>query len=132
MSFVVDTDICSAFVRGDRLVSARFLQYTGSLSVSAITMGELLVWALRAKAPPQRLSDVFHLLQHASLLEVTLDVARVYGDVQAHLMDTGMRAPQMDMMIAATALLHGFTLVTHNSRHYANVPGLAMTDWLIP
>jgi tRNA(fMet)-specific endonuclease VapC len=36
------------------------------------------------------------------------------------------------MLIAATALLHGLTLVTHNTRDFANVPGLTVVDWLVP
>jgi predicted nucleic acid-binding protein len=38
----------------------------------------------------------------------------------------------MDLFIAATALIHGLTLVTHNARHFQNVPDLAVADWLAP
>jgi tRNA(fMet)-specific endonuclease VapC len=40
--------------------------------------------------------------------------------------------PTADLLIAATAVHHGLTLVTHNIRDYANVPGLAIEDWLAP
>jgi tRNA(fMet)-specific endonuclease VapC len=36
----------------------------------------------------------------------------------------------MDLLIAATALVHNLTLVTHNIRDFANVPGLTVQDWL--
>jgi predicted nucleic acid-binding protein len=35
-----------------------------------------------------------------------------------------------DLFIAATALVHGLTLVTHNTRHFQNLPGLEVADWL--
>lgn len=38
--------------------------------------------------------------------------------------------PNTDLFIAATALVHGLTLVTHNTRHFQNVPHLAVEDWL--
>jgi tRNA(fMet)-specific endonuclease VapC len=35
-------------------------------------------------------------------------------------------------MIASTALVHGLTLVTHNTQDYAHIPGLTVVDWLVP
>ena len=35
-------------------------------------------------------------------------------------------------MIAATALVHNLTVVTHNDQDYANVPTLLIDDWLGP
>ena len=48
----------------------------------------------------------------------------------------GMRASRAstsgpyDLLIAATALEHGATLVTNNVREFARVPGLMVEDWL--
>lgn len=132
MSFLIDTDTCSAYIKSNRIVCNRFMQYSGGIHISAVTAAELHVWALRANAPPHRLQDVQDLLRQATLLDVTLDVACKYGEVQAGLMDAGRQASQMDLLIAVTALMHGLTLVTHNTRHYNNVPGLSQVDWLIP
>ena len=55
MSFLVDTDICSAHLKQRGALTHKFLQHMGNLHVSAITVGELYTWALRAKAPPRRL-----------------------------------------------------------------------------
>jgi predicted nucleic acid-binding protein len=52
--------------------------------------------------------------------------------LQAWLLDAGTPAPGMDLMIAATALVHNLTLVTHNTRDYANIPDLRLIDWLTP
>src|SRR5947209_2368025 len=54
MSFLVDTDNCSAYVKGVRAVVNRFSQYGGRLYITVVTLGELLTWALRAQAPPGR------------------------------------------------------------------------------
>lgn len=31
-----------------------------------------------------------------------------------------------------SALVHNFTLVTHNTADYQNIPGLRLDDWLTP
>ena len=132
MSFLLDTDTCSAYLKGNRLVGNRFLQYTGGLHVSAVTMGELYTWALRAAASPKRLQSVQELLSDLTVLDVTHDVALKFGELRAARFDRGLPPPEMDLLIAATALVHDFTVVTHNTKDYADVPGLRVTDWLVP
>jgi len=36
----------------------------------------------------------------------------------------------MDALIAATAIANGATLVSHNRRHFENIPHLVLDDWL--
>ena len=131
MSFLVDTDICSAYMKGNRHVWQRFMQYRGQLHVSAITVGELFTWALRAQASAKRLQTLLDLLNDVTVLDVTLDVGRKFGEVRAALLDAGLGTPEMDLLIAATALVHDLTLVTHNVRDVANVRGLLIQDWLV-
>ena len=66
------------------------------------------------------------------LIDVDLDIARRFGTVKAALLDRGRRTPEIDLLIAVTALAHGLTLVTHNVRHFAEIPGLSVIDWLAP
>ena len=64
-----------------------------------------------------------------------MDAARSFGEVQAALMDVGRRAPDMDLLIASTALVHGYAVVTDNTGDYAdirNLTGLTVVDWLVP
>jgi predicted nucleic acid-binding protein len=132
VSFLLDTDTCSAYLKGNRLVSNKMMQYAGRLAISAATAGELFTWALRAKAPPSRLHGVTDLLKDVTLLVVDEQVARQFGEIRAKLIDQGITVGEMDLLIASTALLHGLTLVTHNTADFTKVPGLPLDDWLIP
>jgi predicted nucleic acid-binding protein len=132
MSFLVDTDTCSAYLKGDQRVWSRFMQYSGGLHVSAVTVGELVTWAKRAKAPAQRWVDLQGLLGVVTVLPVDMAVATKFGELRAALLDAGTPAPDMDLLNAATALVHQLTVVTHNTQDYANVPGLRLDDWLVP
>ena len=132
MSFLVDTDTCSAYIKGNPLVFQRFLQYGGRIYVSTIILGELLTWALRAKASPSRVQDVRDLLKLVVVLAVTQDVAWKFGELRATLLDGGMSVPDLDLFNASVASVHSFTSVTHNTADYKRVPGLALADWLLP
>jgi tRNA(fMet)-specific endonuclease VapC len=132
VSFLVDTDICSAYMKGDHHVWQRFMQYRGQLHVSAVTVGELFTWALRAKASPKRLPTLLDLLNDLTVLDVTTDVGRTFGALRAAFFDAGQATPDMDLLIAATALVHDLTLVTHNVQDFMHLPGLTVQDWLGP
>jgi predicted nucleic acid-binding protein len=132
MSFLIDTDTCSAYVKGVRPVLNRFSQYGGGLHISPVTLGELLTWALRAQAPPRRRQEVEDLIKLVTVLDVTADVGRKFGEVRAALFDAGTPAPDLDLLNAAVALVHNLTMVTHNTVDYLNVRGLRLDDWLVP
>jgi tRNA(fMet)-specific endonuclease VapC len=130
--FLLDTDVCSAYLKGNSQVYSRFLQYSGRLHVSTITVAELCTWAMRAKAASGRLQDLLRFLDDVTILDVDRSVAHRFGEVRAHQLDQGVFTPEMDLLIAATSLVHNLTLVTHNVQDFANVPGLMLQDWLAP
>ena len=132
MSFLLDTDICSVHLKGDRAVFSKFMQFTGRLHISAVTLGELYSWVLRSKAPPARRQLLQQFLLDVQLLPLDADVAYQFGLMRAGLLDRGQSPASNDLIIAATAVVHGLTLVTHNVRHFSHLPRLALQDWLAP
>lgn len=132
MSFLLDTDICSAFLKGDRKVWQKFTQYMGRLRISVVTAAELHAWSLRAKASQSLRQGVINFLNNLPVLAVDLAVAEHFGQIRAAQLDQGQRTPGMDLLIASTALVHGLTLVTHNTNDYKHIPNLRVDDWLTP
>jgi tRNA(fMet)-specific endonuclease VapC len=130
LSFLLDTDICSAQMKGNPRVHARFIQYGGRLHVSAVTLGELLAWTGRANASPRRLQALLDLLKEVLVLPVDEAAARKFGEARAWQLDRGRWSPDLDLLNGAVALAHGFTMVTHNTADYAAIPGLALADWI--
>ena len=62
---------------------------------------------------------------------MTDPVARKFGEVRAGLLDAGQPVPELDLLIASTALVHNLTVVTHNTQDHADIPGLNLEDWLV-
>ena len=132
MSFLLDTDICSAYLKGNHQLWQRFMQYSGRLHVSVITVGELFTWGMRASASPKRLPGLLDFLNITIVHDVTLEVTRKFGELRAARLDTGQGTRDMDLLIAATALVHDLTLVTHNVQDFTDLPRLTIHDWLKP
>jgi predicted nucleic acid-binding protein len=132
VSFLLDTDICSAYLKGNNAVANRFIQYGGRLHVSAVSLGELYTWGLRANASPTRLRSLLNVLPLVQLLDVDADVSRKFGELDAYLLDRGLVVTDIDLLNAATAQVHDLTVVTHNVQDFVNVPGLQVVDWLNP
>jgi tRNA(fMet)-specific endonuclease VapC len=107
VSFLLDTDICSAQMKANVRVHGRFIQYGGRLHLSTVTLGELFAWVGRAKASPRRLQTLSDLLKEVLVLPVDETVARKFGEVRAWQLDHGLGSPDLDLLNAAVALAHG-------------------------
>jgi tRNA(fMet)-specific endonuclease VapC len=55
-----------------------------------------------------------------------------FGRLRGTLLQQGVSVATVDLMIAAVAIVHDLTLVTHNTADFQNIPGLRMEDWLRP
>lgn len=132
MSFLLDTDICSAYLKNDRTVVGKVMLHFGGLNISVATLGELLTWALRANAPASRLQVVQDFLKSLTIFELTRPISEKFGELRAGLLDRGIVVGTMDLFNAAVALVYNLTMVTHNMADYVNIPGLTVVDWRMP
>jgi predicted nucleic acid-binding protein len=95
--------------------------------ISVITASELLMGVHRADNDTRRKrrSDfVEAVLAGVGVLDFTLADARRHAMVRAELARQGLMIGAHDIMIAATALHHGLSLVTENAAEFSRVPGL--------
>ena len=130
MKFLIDTNILSAYLKGDGRVFNRFIQHSGGLAISAVSVAELYSWVFRAKTNPQHGKALEEALSNLHVLEVDHNVALSFGHVRAALLDQGRPTPAIDLLIACTALTHDLTLVTHNVKDFVHITDLRTEDWL--
>jgi tRNA(fMet)-specific endonuclease VapC len=132
MNFLLDTDTCSAHMRRPAKLAHRFIQYTGQLAISSVTLAELYAGAYKHSQGNRLLGLIRDLLQEVQVIDFDSACAEVFGQVQGTLLQQGISVPTADLMIASAALVHNLTLVTHNTSDYQNIPGLRLDDWLTP
>lgn len=130
MSFVLDTNICSAHFRRPGGLAHRFIQYSGRLFVPSVVVDELYAGAYHVPNPTTLLAKIADLLMDVAVLDFDVACAERFGEVRGKLLQSGVSVPSVDLMIAAVALVNNCTLVTHNIQDFENVPGLRLEDWL--
>jgi tRNA(fMet)-specific endonuclease VapC len=136
IQFLLDTDHISLHERGHLPLRARLEALSpGLIAVSVVTVEEALRGRLAILA--RQSAGEARQRAYAKLMETV----RFFGSIQGVLFDAAceqqfqslrsqrVRLGTQDLRIAATALAHGFTLVTRNQRDFARVPGLPIDDW---
>jgi tRNA(fMet)-specific endonuclease VapC len=133
VSFLLDTNICSAHFKRPSGLFHRFVQHAGGLYVPTIVLGELYSWAYRRASPEKLLLALQQeLLADLTVLDFDQVCALQFGQLQGQLLTRGRVVNAVDLMIASVAHVHDLTLVTHNTKHFEPVPRLRLVDWLAP
>jgi predicted nucleic acid-binding protein len=123
---VIDTNVwVLAEKSGSSLNLARWAHYGGAY-MSAITASELLVGVERANTIGRRAlrgAFVENLLASIPVLEFSVPVARTHARMVAAL-PKSVTAGAHDALIAATAVHHGYALLTRNVADFDVLAGL--------
>jgi tRNA(fMet)-specific endonuclease VapC len=131
MSFLLDTDVCSAHLKRPAGLMHRFVQHSGGLAISTVALGELYVWAYRRPNPTPALDRIRQdLLADVVVLPFDADCSECFGRVRGQSLLYGLSLSRIDLMIASVALVHDLTVVTHNTADFRRIPNLRIEDWL--
>jgi tRNA(fMet)-specific endonuclease VapC len=133
VKYLLDTNACIGWLRNNQPnIVARIKRETPTdIVLCSVVVAELIYGAERA-APAHQINNrmrVEQLRQQFVSLPFDDSAAEECGKVRAHLAALGAPIGPNDLMIAAIALAHGITLVTHNTSEFSRVPGLSIEDW---
>ena len=133
MGLVIDTDVwVLAEKTGNNLDLSRWASYGGAY-MSAITASELLVGVERANTAERRArrgAFVENLLSSVPVLEFSMPVVRTHARLLAAL-SKNMTAGAHDALIAATAVHHGYALLTRNVDDFKIFAGLKVEAFTV-
>ena len=130
MHYLIDTNIIIYRLKNLGNVNANFLKNKDKhMSLSVIFYGELVFGAKKSKAAEKNMETVNAIKSIFPLLEITSEIMNIFGEIKAYTQKIGKTIDDMDLLIAATAITNNFTLVTHNMKHFKNIPNLKVEDW---
>jgi tRNA(fMet)-specific endonuclease VapC len=113
MKYLLDTTWIVEYLRGNAEVISKVqeLQEEG-LAASIISVAELYEGVFRSNNPATNEQALKDLLSAVTVLDITQDICRVYGEEKSRLLQKGTVIGALDLLIAATALHHSLTLLT--------------------
>jgi len=134
--FLIDTDVMIDLLT-DGLAIVEFLGEhlrPGPIGISLLTYGEILdgvLWGRNPQGDRSRLETEL-VASRIEIAPVTHGTIEHFAYIRGHLRKRGSSIGYGDTLIAATALEHGSTLVTRNTRHFNRVPGLHVITPVTP
>lgn len=124
---LLDTNIVSYIMKGTPEAKLYENHLSGkTLAISFITVGELWAGAEYARWGEQKRRKLENALRNFVVIPYDYEIAKRYGEIVAQRKRIGKPISFADAWIAACALRHQVTLVTHNGRDFTDIPNLSV------
>jgi tRNA(fMet)-specific endonuclease VapC len=131
VTFYLDTNTYVEFLRGrsptvgDRLRA----QTPSNVRLPSMVKAELLFGAAMSRDPEAEAAKVNAFIDAFEIEAFGSGAAAQYAETRSALQRAGQAIGPNDLVIAATVLATGGTLVTHNVEEFQRIPGLNVADW---
>ena len=128
--YLLDTNTLIYFFKGQGRVAQNVLSVApGETFLPYIAVYEIQTGIAKSKHPEKLRQDLENFLAMVSVLPFGLAESRSAARIRAHLETAGTPIGPYDVLIAATALANGLTLVSRNLREFNRIEGLRVVDW---
>ena len=132
--YLLDTNICIHWSKDEFGLRQRIRQVgVENCFLSELTIAEL-IYGIAKSAPSKQAANRHSLgiLQQLFAGRILLVGAcfEIYGPEKVRLRAMGRSVDDFDLMIGSTALAYKLTFVTRNTRHFADISGLTLENWI--
>ena len=126
MKYLIDTDVLIDNLRSKSRLSEEIIE--AGVVTTVINLGELVYGAFKSTDSKKALDlvDNFLIDLNIEIINLEKEIVYVFGKLKADLEKKGKRLDDFDLLIAATALVNGFILVTRNTKHFERIKGLKL------
>jgi tRNA(fMet)-specific endonuclease VapC len=131
LKYLLDTNIVIYVIKRRPLeVLDTFNQHAGQISISSITLAELIHGAEKSAKVEHNLRQIEDFTSRLEILAYGPKAAAHYGGIRAQLEKQGIPIGVNDLHIAGQARSEGLTLVTNNEKEFRRVDGLLIDNWV--
>jgi len=132
--YLLDTNICIHLIKNEFYLNQKIAQ-AGPLAcfISEITIAEML-FGVENSAPERQQKNRANLADLQELFRGRIipisEVIPEYARQKVALKRIGRTVDDFDLLIGSTSIVHGLTLVTRNTKHFADMIGLKLENWI--
>jgi len=130
LKYLLDTNICIYYIKGRYKLKEKFKSIeSNSLFISEITLAELKFGIANSQAPEKNMDSLRKFLTGVQILPI-FDSLDIYAKEKARLRKAGRTVDDFDLLIGASAIANGLTLVTNNNKHFERLTGIKLENWV--
>lgn len=128
--YLLDTNICIFYLQDKYGVVAR-LEKVGrkNCCISEITVAELLYGVSCSNNKEKYLPEVYEFIDKFEIIPI-YPALLTFANTKAFLRQQGMLIDDFDLLIGATAVANGITLISENLKHLSRIPHLKTENWI--
>lgn len=127
MRYIIDTDwLIDVFVGVPHMVGTLQELRPQGVGVSLVSHAEIFEGAFGVPDTEIRLALYRSFLMQFETLFLSGPIVEIFGRTRSALRRSGQLIPDLDLLIAATAMHHDLILLTRNRRHFARIPELQL------
>ncbi len=134
MKYMLDTNTLIFLIKNrppEIAECVKALTHEDRLCMSFVTYAELLKGAERSTRKPEVLRRLDNLIRQVPVsYPADAGICRHYAEQFTRLRAAGTPIGANDLWIACHALAEGATVVTHNTREFERIVGLAVENWV--
>ena len=129
--YILDTDTWIEFFRHRSGVGAHIVQTPKQeIYASEVTIAELTYGAVHSQNVEKHMKEPQAIRKNFNVLPIDNNWVDDYVEIRHALAQKGLRVGDFDILIAVTARHYDLTVVTHNIKHFSQMPGIKYVDWV--
>lgn len=128
MKYLLDTNICVHFLRGNFELINKFRQIgIENCAISEITFAELVFGAENSSNPEKNLELIEAFTNQLIILPI-FNAIHLYAKEKARLRSKGLMISDFDLLIGCTAIEKGMIMVTENQKEFERIMNIKIEN----
>ncbi len=129
--YLLDTNACIRILNNSSpaLITRLREHRPDEIALCSIVKSELLYGAQRSTRIAENLRELDRFFEPFYSIPYDDNCVQTFGRIRTELERAGIPIGPYDLLIAATAVANGRTLVTDNTREFSRVAGLTIENW---
>lgn len=126
----LDTNIVIAYFNGSKMIMENIKSNIDRISISSIVVAELDYGAKSSQNAKKNLEKMYRFIDVIQVINFDLECAKICGTIKSRLRSLGRPTGESDVLIASVAIAHRAAIVTANKKHFENIEGLRIQEWI--